>query len=1051
MSRYFIARPVFAWVVAISVMLAGLMALRSLPVSQYPDIAPPLVRVATSYPGASAQVVENSVTQILEQELKGLDRLLYFSSTSNATGDAEVMLTFEHGVDASAAQVQVQNLINQVSYRLPQPVQQSGVSVTTMQNSFLMVAVFYDESGRQSDRDIADWLSTSMVDALSRVPGVGAVRNFGAPYAMRIWLDPHRLNSFGLMPSDVIDAIEAQNNEVPVGELGARPSGDAQQLNISVTALSRLQTPQQFRDIVLKTGVNGAIVTLADVARVAIGSENYASTSRLNGKPASGMAIMLAPGANALATVAAVKERVEQLSRGFPDGIRVIYPEDASRFVKRAIRDVVQTLLEATVLVVVVMFLFLRNWRTTLIPAITVPVVLLGTFGILAALGYSINTLTLFGMVLAIGLLVDDAIVVVENVERIMAEQGLDARTATAQSMQEITSALIGITLVLAAVFLPMAFFAGSVGVIYRQFSITLVSAMVLSVLVALTLTPALCATLLRPHRKPDQVSADTTGHHHTGRVSRLMSLLPRGYQHSLGYMLRRPLRFLLIYALLVGGVVWGYQRLPTAFIPGEDQGTIFVRYALPDGATYNRTADVVDTIERYFMEQETDTFSAIYTVSGFSFSGTGQNAGIAFVNLKDWAERTAPEHRAQAVARRATQALSNLRDARVFAMVPPPIDGLGDTSGFEFWLQEAQGRGLDHLNQQARQLVNSLDAAPEILYADGEGAELTPQLRVDIDQRKALALGLDLEDINDTLGQAWGSRYVNDYVHQGWVRKVIVQADAPWRSAPEDLQHWAVRGSNGEMTPFSAFSATRWDAAPAQLTRFNGLPAVQISGAGAQGISSGDVITQVEQQALAQGSTHFEWSGLSWQEKLSSGQAPMLYAVSVLFIFLCLAALYESWSIPLAVLMVIPVGLLGAVASANWLLMPQDIFFQVGVLTTIGLSAKNAILIVEFAEAGVRQGQPLLDAVISAARQRLRPIIMTSLAFGAGVIPLVLTTAPGAASQNAIGTSVLGGVISATLFVIFLVPLCYLVVVRLSRALRRLFAPSQPYTKESH
>lgn len=1041
-SRYFIERPVFAWVMAISIMLAGLMALRTLPVSQYPDIAPPLVRVAAQYPGASAPVVENSVTQILEQELKGLDRLLYFNSTSNAAGSVEIMLTFEHGVDASAAQVQVQNLMNQVSYRLPRPVQQAGIQVSTMQNSFLMVAVFYDPTGVQRDSDIADWLDTAMVDALSRVPGVGAVRNFGSPYAMRVWLDPHRLNSYGLMPSDITEAIEAQNTEVPVGELGARPSSDIQQLNISVTALSRLQTPQQFRDIVLKTAASGAVVTLGDVARVEVGSESYGSTARLNGQPASGLAVMLAPGANALQTVAAVKSRIQQMAVGFPHGVKVTYPEDASRFVKRSIRDVVQTLLEATVLVVLVMFMFLRNWRTTLIPAITLPVVLLGTFAVLAALGYSINTLTLFGMVLAIGLLVDDAIVVVENVERTMAEQGLSARAATAQSMKEISGALIGITLVLSAVFLPMAFFPGSVGVIYRQFSITLVSAMVLSVIVALTLTPALCATVLRQRSRPVVAASPP--------VKGWRSWFSGGYRTTLGYLLRRPIRFLLIYALLAGAVVWGYQRLPTAFIPGEDLGTIFVRYALPDGATYPRTAAVVEQIEQYFLEQEKENVEAIYTVAGFSFTGAGQNAGIAFVTLKGWAERTDPERRAAAIAQRATRALSTLRDARVFAMVPPPIDGLGDTGGFEFWLQDGSGVGREALNRAAGTLVKAASDAPQILYVDSSGAELTPQLRVDIDQKKALALGLDLEDVNDTLSQAWGSRYVNDYIHDGWVKKVIVQADAPYRSAPEDLQYWFVRGERGEMTPFSAFSSLSWSSAPAQLTRFNGLPAVQISGSGAQGVSSGDTLALIERQALAQGATHFEWGGLSWQEKLSSGQAPILYAVSVLFIFLCLAALYESWSIPLAVLMVIPVGLSGAVASANWLLMPQDIFFQVGVLTTIGLTAKNAILIIEFAEAGVRQGQPVMSAVTTAACQRLRPIVMTSLAFGAGVVPLVLTTAPGAVSQNAIGISVLGGVVSATVFAIFLVPLCYLIIVRLSRALARFVGRTPVQSSES-
>lgn len=1025
-SRFFIARPIFAWVLAIVIMLLGLLALRSLPVAQYPNIAPPSVRVATFYPGATAQVVENSVVQILEQELKGLEGLLYFDATSSSSGEAEIMLAFAQGTDPEVAQMQVQNKVNQVSYRLPRAVQQNGLSVTSLQNSFLMVAVFYDKTGQRSDTDISDWLANNMLDSISRVPGVGAVRNFGSAYAMRIWLQPHQLSSYGLIPEDIVRAIEAQNTEVPVGELGARPTAGEQQLNVTVTALSRLQTPQEFREIVLKTQGNGAVVKLGDVARVEIGNENYSSTSRLNGMPASGLAIMLAPGANALTTAAGIKARVQQLSRAFPEGMEVIYPEDATRFVKRSIADVVKTLGEAVALVVLVMFLFLQNWRATLIPAITVPVVLLGTFAVLSIFGYSINTLTLFGMVLAIGLLVDDAIVVVENVERIMLQEGLDARAATVKSMGEITSALVGITLVLGAFFLPMAFFAGSVGAIYRQFSITLVSAMALSMLVAITLTPALCATLLQPKKIPSHAQQKTGIF---ARFSRGLETIQQRYRSLLQTILLRPFRFAAIYLLIIAAVLFGYQRLPTAFIPEDDQGTVMVRYMLPPGATYSRTAEVVKQIEQYFLREENSNMDAIYTVAGFSFSGSGQNAGIAFVSLKDWSQRKGEANSAQAIASRATQALSSLRDAKVFAMVPPPIDGLGESGGFEFWLQDSAAQGQSELTRQALQLVEQLGGSPDIVFADAEGSTASSQLHIEIDQVKASALGLDLEDINSTLGTAWGGAYVNDFIHHGRVKKVMVQGAAEYRSAPDDIQYWFVRGSSGAMTPLSAFARTEWQSGPTELRRFNGLPAVQITGAGAPGVSSGAVIEMVEKLAGEISSLQYQWSGLSYQDKISSGQAPLLYGVSILFVFLCLAALYESWIIPFSVLLVLPLGVLGAVLGVTLLGINRDIFFQVGMLTTMGLSAKNAILIVEFAETSVRNGQSIVTAVIAAASQRLRPIVMTSLAFGAGILPLLFASGPGAAGQHAIGASVLGGVISATLLAIFFVPLCYLLI----------------------
>ncbi|WP_338146939.1 efflux RND transporter permease subunit [Microbulbifer elongatus] len=1020
-AHFFLVRPVLAWVLMVIVMLGGLLALKKLPVAQYPDVSPPTVSVSAIYPGASAEVVEGSVTQVLEQALKGIDDLLYFEASSSSNGEARMRLTFAQGTDPDVAQMQVQNRVNQVSFRLPRPVQQAGLNVSTQQGSFLMVAVFFDETGVRDDADLSDWIATHVLDAVSRVPGVGGIEAFGAPYAMRIWLKPEQLAAYGLMPADISRAIEAQNAEVPVGELGARPANSGQQLNVSVTALSRLRTVQEFNDIVLKTSREGALVRLADVARVEIGSEDYTTTSRFNGKPASGLAVNLAPGANAVVTADAVRARIAQLQTGFPPGVQVFYPEDASRFVKRSIGEVVKTLGEAVLLVVLVMFAFLRNWRATLIPAITIPVVVLGTFGILALCGFSINTLTLFGLVLAIGLLVDDAIVVVENVARIMAERNLDAATATRESMDEITPALVGITLVLGAVFLPMAFFPGSVGVIYRQFSVTLVSAMALSALVAIALTPVLCARLLK--HNPQKVHAAKKPSKH-------------GFSALLNKVLARPGRFAVIYALLLGAVFWGYQRLPGSFVPEDDQGTVMVRYGLPPGATYTRTAALVESIENYFLTEEKANVAGIYTVSGFSFGGAGQNAGIAFIPLVDWDQREGAENTAQAIAARATGALRQLRDARVFATVLPPIDGLGDSSGFEFWLQDADAEGHEALASRARALVQQLEGSAPLLFADSGGAETSPVLRIDIDRHRAAVLGLDLDDVNSTLGTAWGSAYVNDFVHRGRVKKVILQADANARAAPEDLHQWYVRNRSGEMTPFSAFASSRWDAGPAEITRFNGMPAMMITGAAAPGASSGEVLAEVEQEALGLGETHYAWSGLSYQEKISSGQAPLLYGVSILFIFLCLAALYERWSIPLSVLLVIPVGLSGAVLAANLLGLPHDIYFQVGVLTTIGLTAKNAILVVEFAEQARAQGDSLLNAVRRAAQQRLRPILMTSLAFGVGVLPLALATGPGAAGQRAIGTSVLGGVVSATLLILFLVPLCHLLVARVNQRL---------------
>ena len=1026
-ANFFIQRPVFAWVIAILIMLAGGVAIRTLPVSQYPDIAPPTVVVSANYPGASAQAVESSVTQVLEQQLKGIDGLLYFKSTSSSAGWAEIAVTFRQGINPDTAQVQVQNKVSQATSRLPQAVQQQGVTVAKSQNNFLLIVALYDQTDRRTDTDVADWMASNLRDPISRVDGVGSVQAFGASYAMRIWLDPHRLASYQLMPSDVTAAIAAQNTQVSVGEIGARPSPAKQQLTATVTALSRLQTPEQFRDIVLKTQADGAVVRLGDVARVEMGSESYAETTRLNGHPAAGAAIMLAPGANALTTASAVKARIAEMEPSLPAGLRVAYAEDTTRFVKISIRSVIKTLLEAIALVVVVMYLFLQNWRATVIPAITVPVVLLGTFGVLAAFGYSINVLTLFGMVLAIGLLVDDAIVVVENVERVMHEEGLDPKAATIKSMQEITGALVGIAVVVSAVFLPMAFFGGSVGVIYRQFSVTIIASMALSVVVAIVLIPALCARFLRASDAPR-----TRGF--LGAFNRRFDAAQGRYMGLLGRILRKPLRFAAVYAAIVAGMGLLYLGLPGGFLPEEDQGSVMVQLTLPAGSTIGRTDAVNRMVERHFLETEKDTTDTIFTLSGWSYGGSGQNMGMAFVSLKDWSERGHADQRAQAIVERAGTALGRQqRDAEVYGMVPPPIEGLGQSNGFEFWLQDTSGMGAQKLVQARESLLRDAGKDTRLQSVRANSVAGTPQLQIDIDQLKASALRLSLDDVNTTLGIAWGGSYVNDFIDRGRVKRVYVQADAPYRSDPDDIRQWFVRGATGAMTPFSAFATTRWSQGAPQLERYNGLPAVQIQGAAAHGTSSGTAMSAIETIAKKQHGTGHAWSGLSYQERLSGGQAPLLFALSILVVFLCLAALYESWSVPFSVMLVIPLGVLGAVITASLRGLSNDIYFQVGLLATIGLSAKNAILIIEFAEAALRRGMPLLDAVAEGARLRLRPILMTSLAFLAGVVPLALATGAGSASQVAIGTGVFGGVLAATALGIFFVPLFYLLVKRLA------------------
>ncbi|AXW87469.1 multidrug efflux RND transporter permease subunit [Lonsdalea britannica] len=1021
-SRFFVRRPVFAWVIAILIMMAGLMSIRTLPVAQYPDVAPPSVRIKATYTGASAQTLENSVTQIIEQQLTGLDNLLYFTSTSSSDGEVEIQVTFAQGTNADTAQVQVQNKVQQAESRLPSEVQSAGITVTKSQSNFLLIMALYDKTDKATSSDIADWLVSNMQDPLARVSGVGSLRVFGSEYAIRIWMDPNKLASYSLMPSDVESAIEAQNIQLSAGKIGAEPSSADQQLTATVRAQSRLQTPEQFRNIIVKSESNGAVVRISDVARVEMGSEDYTSSSRLNGHPSAGIAVMLAPGANALDTAELVKAKINEYSHSMPEGYEIAYPKDSTDFIKISVEDVVKTLIEAIVLVIIVMYLFLQNLRATLIPALAVPVVLLGTFGVLALFGYSINTLTLFAMVLAIGLLVDDAIVVVENVERIMRDEGLPARAATEKSMGEISGALIAIALVLSAVFLPMTFFGGSTGVIYRQFSVTIISAMALSVVVALTLTPALCGLLLK-HSKPHKKGF-------FGGFNRFYARTQKGYSHRVVSVLRRPLVMLIAFAAIVALMILFLWRLPSSFLPNEDQGQIMVQYTLPAGATVNRTNAVNKRITDWFLKEEKDNVSVIYTITGFNFSGSGQNAGMAFVALKNWDERPGSRNTAQAIANRAMKALSTERDARIFASTPPSVQGMGQTSGFTFELLADGSTERAKLMELRSQLLKQAGASAELKSVRANDLPQMPQLQVDIDNSKAVALGLTLSDVTDTLSSAWGGTYVNDFIDRGRVKKVYIQADSPFRSKPSDLNKWYVRSSDDSMAPFSAFASTSWTYGPETLTRYNGSASFEITGENADGVSSGDAMNKIEAIAsqLPSGST-WAWSGLSLQEKLASGQALGLYAISIMVVFLCLAALYESWSVPFSVIMIIPLGICGAALAALLRGLSNDVYFQVALLTTIGLSSKNAILIVEFAELAVRQGSSLSAAVLSAAKTRLRPIIMTSLAFIAGVIPLALATGAGANSRIAIGTGIIGGTLTATLLAIFFVPLFFVLV----------------------
>ena len=1022
LSRFFIDRPVFAWVIAIVTMLAGGIAATSLPIEQYPTIAPPAVVINAMYPGADAQTVQNSVTQVIEQQLTGLDNLLYFSSASNANGSVGITVTFAPGTDPDIAQVQVQNKVQAAVPKLPSQVQQIGVTVVKNQPSFIIVIGVYDDTGRYNNVDVSDFITSRMADQISRVPGVGNTQVFGAQYAMRIWLDPFKLKNFSLMPSDVSAAVQAQNVQVSAGQVGQQPAVPGQQLNATVTAQSRLQTPEQFREIVLKTSPGGAVVRLRDVARVELGAESYEITSLFNGYPAAGVAVMLAPGANALSTVAAVKERAEELRAILPPGMKMVYPVDNTTFIRLSIHDVVVTLIEAIFLVVLVMYIFLQNWRATLIPAIAVPVVLLGTFGILAMFGYTINTLTLFALVLVIGLLVDDAIVVVENVERIIHEERLSPYDATLKSMQEITGALIGIGLVLTAVFLPMAFFGGSTGVIYRQFSVTIVSAMTLSILVALILTPSLCATMLKP-------AADE--HKPQMRFflwfNRNFEAFRGWYQKRTAWFLHNTWKVMAAFLVVVGIMTFLFMRLPTGFLPDEDQGFVITQITLPTGAVQERTMAVAKEVSKFYLEDEKANVDFTFIIAGFSFSGSGQNAGLAFTRLKDWDERKGSQNTAQAVAQRAFMKFMQLPDAQVFALVPPSVQELGQSSGFDIQMQDRGNVGHAALMQYRNQVLGMAAQNPRLQGVRPNSLDDTPQLHIDIDQAKANTLGVLPSNINSTLSAAWGSAYINDFLDRGRVKRVYMQGDAPYRMKPEDLNRWYVRNNAGDMTPFSSFASSAWTQGPASLTRYNGFPSIQLMGAGAPGVSSGTALKEMDAifKQLPK-EVGYELTGLSYQEQASGAQAPALYALSILVIYLCLAALYESWAIPLSVMLVIPLGVVGALLAAWSRGLFNDIYFQVGLLTTIGLSAKNAILIVEFAVDAERNGASAFDAAMEAARLRLRPILMTSIAFIAGVTPLALATGAGAGSQNDIGTGVIGGMISATVLAIFFVPVFF-------------------------
>jgi multidrug efflux pump len=1033
MPRFFIDRPIFAVVIAILVMLGGLLAIKTLPVSQYPPIAPPQITINAMYPGASAQTVQDTVTQVIEQKLNGIDNLIYMSSTSDSAGAVAINLTFKAGTDPNIAQVQVQNKLQLATPLLPQIVQRQGIQVVKSTRNFLMIVGLVSEDGSMDRHALTDYLVSNVQDIVSRLEGVGELQLFGTQNAMRIWLNPARLNDFHLTTNDVIAALQAQNAQVSAGQFGGTPAIHGQQLNATITARTLLQTTDQFDAIVLRTNSDGSTVKLKDVAVSRIGTENYDIESFYKGKPVGGMAIRLAAGANALDTGNRVRAKMEELSKYFPPGMKVVYPYDTTPFVKISIEEVVDTLIMAVFLVFIVMFIFLQNFRATLIPTIAVPVVLLGTMGVLAAAGFSINTLTMFALVIVIGLLVDDAIVVVENVERIMSEEGLSPHDATIKSMDQITSALWGIATVLTAVFLPMAFFGGSTGVIYRQFSITIISAMILSVMVAMILTPALCATLLKPVDKGCQPGDSGWFKWFFCRFNKLFERARALYEGIVGRSFGKPIRYLIVYGCIVTAMAFFFLRLPTAFLPDEDQGFIICQIQLPAGATQERTIQVIRQIEKHFLEKETRTVDAIITVAGFSFAGRGQNMGLAFVKLKDWKLRKSPDLKAPAVAGRAMMAFSQIRDGLAFAFSPPAVVELGQANGFDFQLQDRGGLGHDALMEARNQLLGMAMKNPKLIAVRPNGQDDSPQFKLDIDDVRAGALGVSLAEVNSVLATAWGSSYVNDFIQNGRVKKVYLQSDAKYRMLPEDINSWYVSNNSGEMVPFSAFATAHWQYGSPRLERYNGIPSAEIMGQAAPGVSTGEAMSEMEKMAaqLPPG-IGYEWTGLSYEEKQAGKQAPVLYAISLLVVFLSVAALYESWTIPFVNLLMLPLGLVGAVTAVTLRGLPNDVYLQIGLLTTVGLSTKNAILIIQFIKGQLHQGHELVEATLAAVKIRLRPVIMTSLAFFFGTLPLALTRGAGAAAQNAIGTAVTGGLLSATFIDLIFIPFFFVMVSRL-------------------
>ncbi|MGO4282380.1 multidrug efflux pump [Cupriavidus sp. OV038] len=1027
MSNFFIDRPIFAWVIALVIMLAGGLAIRSLPINQYPAIAPPTIAISVNYPGASAQTVQDTVVQVIEQQMNGLDKLRYISSESNSDGSMTITVTFEQGTSPDIAQVQVQNKLALATPLLPQEVQQQGIRVTKSVRNFLVIVGLVSTDPSQTREDLSNYIVSNLQDPISRTAGVGDFQVFGSQYAMRIWLDPAKLNSFQLAPLDVSTAIKAQNVQVASGQLGGLPAVRGQQLNASVIGKTRLQTAEQFGNILLKVNPDGSQVRLKDVADVGLGGQDYNINAQYNGRPASGIAIRLASGANALDTVKAIRATLNQLEPSFPAGMQVVFPYDTTPVIADSIHEVVKTLLEAIVLVFLVMYLFLQNFRATLIPTIAVPVVLLGTFGVLAAFGYSINTLTMFGMVLAIGLLVDDAIVVVENVERVMSEEGLGPKEAARKSMGQIQGALVGIALVLSAVFLPMAFFGGSTGVIYRQFSITIVSAMVLSVLVALILTPALCATMLKPIEKGDH------GEHKKGFFgwfNRSFIRSTQRYERSVVGILKRRVPYLIIYVLIVAGMAFLFTRIPTSFLPEEDQGVLYAQVQTPAGATAERTQAVLDQMRNYLLNDEGKIVSSLFTVNGFNFAGRGQSSGLAFILLKPFKEREGDATSVFDLTKRAQAKFSTFRDSLAFAFAPPAVQELGNATGFDFYMQDQAGLGHDALMEARNKFLSLAAKDPALQRVRPNGLNDEPQYQLEIDDERARAQGVSLADINSTISIAWGSSYVNDFIDRGRVKRVYLQGRPNARMNPEDLDKWFVRNDKGDMVAFSTFATGKWGYGSPKLQRYNGVPAVEILGEPAAGKSSGEAMAAVEaiMKQMPQGIA-YSWTGLSYEERLSGSQAPALYALSLLVVFLCLAALYESWAIPFSVMLVVPLGVVGALLATIGRGLSNDVFFQVGLLTTIGLSAKNAILIVEFAKELHEQGKSLVDAAVEACRMRLRPIIMTSLAFILGVFPLAVSQGAGSGSQHAIGTGVIGGMLTATVLAIFWVPLFFVVV----------------------